>query len=99
MTKNRSESPHETALPIRGIPPWLGPWDGGPTFQKSKSSTVEAPAFGHGAYGVKGEATGEELALVRVFGIALILLLIIVAMALSQFVICLFTCSGNPSFL
>jgi hypothetical protein len=81
------------------VPPWLGPWDRGPNVEKSKSSTVAAPPVGQRAYGVRGEATGEELALVRVFGIALILLLIIVAMALSQYVICLFACSGNSSYL
>jgi hypothetical protein len=96
MTKDRSESPHGAALPRMGVPPWLGPWDRGPNVEKSKSSTV---AVGQQAYGVRGEATGEELALVRVFGIALILLLIIVAMALSQYVICLFACSGNSSYL
>ena len=60
---------------------------------------MEAPTVDQGTYGLRGEATGEELALIRVFGIALILLLIIVAIALAQYIICFFACSRNPSFL
>jgi hypothetical protein len=49
-------------------------------------------------YGISGVATGEELALIRVLGIALILLLIMAGMAVSQFVICLLTCTDALHF-
>jgi hypothetical protein len=62
-------------------------------FERAASAIEETAAAGRlgpRTYVVSGQVTADELALVRVFGIALILLLIIVGMALSQYVINLF---------
>jgi len=52
-----------------------------------------------GVYTVCGNATSEELALVGVFGLALILMLIIVGMALSQYLACFGSCTLKVSLL
>jgi hypothetical protein len=97
MTQSRHDSGGE-AVPIGGIPSWLGPWKE-VVYNGRPMDAAEPPPWHQDGYGVSGEATDEELALIRVFGVALILLLIIVGMALSQYVICLFACSETLSFL
>jgi hypothetical protein len=69
------------------IPGWTG------TDEKAASHTLSD------VYALWTDATVEERALVGVFGLALILLLIIVGMALSQYVVCFVSCTINSTLL
>jgi hypothetical protein len=69
------------------IPAWVG------------SDEQIPPRSFWGIYTVWGNATSEELALVGVFGLALILMLIIVGMALSQYLACFGSCTLKVSLL
>ena len=91
MAQNPQDPASGATLRVEQMPSWLSPWDEvSPTDTKRIGQPRQSESRG---YGVLGEATGEELALVRVFGIALVLLFVIVGIALSQYAICLLTCS------
>jgi hypothetical protein len=73
------------------IPAWVGSDEQTPPQTPTRSFW--------GVYTVCGNATREELALVGVFGLALVLMLIIVGMALSQYLACFGSCTLKVSLL
>jgi hypothetical protein len=85
MSQDRQDAGPDGIASVEAPQLWLSASD--------MSNAISSPK----GYAVLGEATSEELALVRIFGIALILMLIIVGMALSQYVVCFFACTGSSS--